>query len=1264
MASEIDIDKISIEIKAYAESAATPIENLAKSVSSLKDSLKGIHGLESMANGLKTISEIKPANTKEIVSALNSIINATNKMKDTTGIKELGASIGGVGSGFSALSRINIDKVVDNLDRLAPAITLFESALPDTAKIESISQAFSILSEGLKELNLAFKNTSDQSEETESKLTELKSTANGIGASFSKISDATSGAVGWLKQLTTHTKKASGSFSLLDANIFKAFKRILLYRGLRFIISSITKAFITGSDNIAQFSSYTGAAMQSLRTDILYLQNSMGALALPILQILAPAFRVLTDAIVEVTNAIGQFIALLTGATSFTRAKRAITDIGTAASGTAKALDSARTGFDEYNSIAAETGAGGGAGAVDTSGMFETVEIASNIKDAFDKLSKVFEPTIEALGRLKDSLWVLKDFSFTALSDFYEKFLKPVGSWTLGTGLPRFIDGITRIVTDVNWPQLNSALATFWDALAPFAINIGEGLLWFYNNVLVPFGIWVLNSFVPAFFEAIASVVVGLDKHFETLGSAISWLWENALKPLANFIGDAILAFLGWVKDNGELVAGILIGLGVGLAAFKIAGIIAGGISAVAGAFSALDIAMLGPGLAMIGIVVGTLVALSDLSPGLTIALGVLASAMTALGVAMTIGFGPVGWIVGAIAGLVVAITSIGTALSKDCIPAIERFDDTISDATKEAVTPFIDMLDETTLILREMAASGDEITNEMVESIVGNYREMKERALNEITKQRDETLDNLRYIFQEEATYFDESIKTINAAYDEKFAALQANTELTKEEYARQYEALQEAQNAEILALGEGTDDAHNAYLQRLVDTQQYYADKESAVIESEEALRQTLKGELVAGESLNQESLDNLLNQQDVFFENAMDAIVQDATERETIISARNANEELLAKHHASEILKEAARERDEAILAAQKKYDEVIKKAEELRRNGTAEAIAQADNMIAEATRDRDETIKIAEEKYGDILDRTIVGMDDIEREIDLSNGEIKSKWSQFWSGIGSWWSNWAKGFRHDVGADAREIGENLMGGLDSGITSNQGDVSASYTGALSGAIKAGNAAMDIHSPSGVTELQGTRMMQGLSGGILGGVPLLQSAMDVVYTTVLNHFNNMSALTETFANKYLKAIRDMVVQALSLLSLLPNATAISVPQIKPISIARFADGGFPETGQLFIANEEGPELVGNMGNQSVVANQNQIVAGIAEGVAEGMDDANEPIVRALGVVANLLQKIAAKPVISDTMIADANITGSAKRGTRMSGNPAFSY
>lgn len=59
--------------------------------------------------------------------------------------------------------------------------------------------------------------------------------------------------------------------------------------------------------------------------------------------------------------------------------------------------------------------------------------------------------------------------------------------------------------------------------------------------------------------------------------------------------------------------------------------------------------------------------------------------------------------------------------------------------------------------------------------------------------------------------------------------------------------------------------------------------------------------------------------------------------------------------------------------------------------------------------------------------------------------------------------------------------------------------------------------------------------------------------------------------------------------------------------------VTLPRFAEGGFPEQGQMFIAREAGAEMVGNIGRRTAVANNDQIVAGIAGGVAEANEEQN---------------------------------------------------
>lgn len=59
----------------------------------------------------------------------------------------------------------------------------------------------------------------------------------------------------------------------------------------------------------------------------------------------------------------------------------------------------------------------------------------------------------------------------------------------------------------------------------------------------------------------------------------------------------------------------------------------------------------------------------------------------------------------------------------------------------------------------------------------------------------------------------------------------------------------------------------------------------------------------------------------------------------------------------------------------------------------------------------------------------------------------------------------------------------------------------------------------------------------------------------------------------------------------------------------------IPHFAEGGFPAMGELFVARESGPEFVGSVGGRTAVANNDQIVSGIAAGVRDAIVEVLTP-------------------------------------------------
>lgn len=120
--------------------------------------------------------------------------------------------------------------------------------------------------------------------------------------------------------------------------------------------------------------------------------------------------------------------------------------------------------------------------------------------------------------------------------------------------------------------------------------------------------------------------------------------------------------------------------------------------------------------------------------------------------------------------------------------------------------------------------------------------------------------------------------------------------------------------------------------------------------------------------------------------------------------------------------------------------------------------------------------------------------------------------------------------------------------------------------------------------------------------------GVIPKLETAINkmATYTSLLSSLkgfsNNGQAVPLSVESKSTFASR--------------SANSYSVQDI-----TAYASGGFPEHGQMFIAREDGPELVGQMGNRAAVANNDQIVDGIAS--------ANTGVINAVMAIGAMITK-----------------------------------
>lgn len=141
--------------------------------------------------------------------------------------------------------------------------------------------------------------------------------------------------------------------------------------------------------------------------------------------------------------------------------------------------------------------------------------------------------------------------------------------------------------------------------------------------------------------------------------------------------------------------------------------------------------------------------------------------------------------------------------------------------------------------------------------------------------------------------------------------------------------------------------------------------------------------------------------------------------------------------------------------------------------------------------------------------------------------------------------------------------------------------------------------------------------------LSGAGVGlGLAVLAAGLSLSYAAWTLDDNPITRFVRQMANSIIglvngviDAINDMFHIQFNGLSVM-GITLIPAFDIRLMDIPHipfFEDGGFPNEGQLFIAREAGAEMVGRIGGKTAVANNDQIVESVSQGVYEAVQRAS---------------------------------------------------
>lgn len=380
----------------------------------------------------------------------------------------------------------------------------------------------------------------------------------------------------------------------------KTLGRIAYYRMIRSAIKAVTDGIKTGMDNLYEYSRITGTefkpAMDSLATSSLYLKNSLGALAQPIVSALAPAFETLVDWIVMAINYFNQFISALSGKDVYTAAKKHAVEYKEATDAAAKSTKKFLLGIDELNIMEAPSGGGAGGASTDYGDMFEEKPINSTIKDVAAKVQELM-PLIEAVG-IGLAGWMIAS---NLIPDLHT-VLRLIGSLALAVGVKLIIDSVTDIVFGNGLTWDNILKGTGGGALAGGGLGLmlakHLGISW-YKGMLTGA---VIGIGVSLMIMGIADVTA----HGLSIGNTLTTAIGGAL------VGAAI----GFTKIGGVAGAGIgaVIGIGVSLVITGITDIVTNGltpenagVTAIGGALAGAGIGFFlgGPAGAAIGTAIG-----------------------------------------------------------------------------------------------------------------------------------------------------------------------------------------------------------------------------------------------------------------------------------------------------------------------------------------------------------------------------------------------------------------------------------------------------------------------------------------------------------------------------------------------------------------------------------------------------------------------------------------------------------------------------------
>lgn len=544
-----DLEGLSFEIEVQSSKANTSVRTLASNMEKLKTAVAGI---EQTAGKIETftkaVGSLKSDSAQKMIELQRSLL----RLSKTGEIpKALIDSIGDLNGALKQISNTTVRKA----ERLAKAVSILQKsqgggsrspkapAIPNPA-MQPAQDMGTVnmpggdgsgpqeMSGGLAEATMRLKEFGKVAKSLGLKSLSVAFHSVATGAKvFAKAMGAVGSAIG--SKLAARVKATTSALGGFLASL----KRIAMYRAIRALFSIMTKMFKEGIKDLYAYSNAIGGqfatSMNTLSTEFIYLRNSLAGLAEPIINAVTPAIETMIDGFVQAINWLNQFIAILTGADTYTIAEKAsvgfsdLTDSTNKANKAAQKYKNTILGFDEINALndpnSGSSGSGGGNGGGSGFGAFEgkVVDAENSLAKALREawLSNDLEGLFDVGGRIGEAMkngldgidWASIEAKANTLG---EKFSTTIAGIYSTQGLGKSIGNTISGAINTGMSLVEGLIdGTRFDNLGDFLANIVAGAVSFdteqMNRIATKLGTGVadaINSFATSDSEPLRKV--------------------------------------------------------------------------------------------------------------------------------------------------------------------------------------------------------------------------------------------------------------------------------------------------------------------------------------------------------------------------------------------------------------------------------------------------------------------------------------------------------------------------------------------------------------------------------------------------------------------------------------------------------------------------------------------------------------------------------------------------------------------------------------